>query len=162
MKIAVIGAIGQLGSDVCKMVLENKGDVVPLTHEMVEVSEAESVNDVLGKVLPAVVINTSAMHHVDACEGDPGSALKVNAIGARNLAVASSKLGYLLAHFSTDYVFDGQKGAPYTETDCPNPVNAYGVSKLAGELFIRKIAERYFIFRVSGLYGMNPCRAKRD
>jgi len=161
MKIAVIGSNGQLGADVCRILLENNEDVVPLTHEMVEVVDAKSVNDVMGKILPSVVINTSAMHQVEACEADPSSALRVNALGARNLAVASNEYSYLLVHFSTDYVFDGKKGGPYIETDCPNPINAYGLSKLAGELFIRQIAERYFIFRASGLYGMNPCRAKK-
>jgi dTDP-4-dehydrorhamnose reductase len=100
------------------------------------------------------------MHHVDNCEREPERAFAVNALGARNLALAARDIDALLIHVSTDYVFDGAKTSPYVETDYPRPLNAYGNSKLAGEHFVECVAERYFVVRTSGLYGKAPCRAK--
>jgi dTDP-4-dehydrorhamnose reductase len=100
------------------------------------------------------------MHNVDACEREPAKAFAVNGIGARNLAVLSNKLDFVLFHTSTDYVFDGAKQMPYIETDCPRPLNVYGNTKLAGEYFVQTLARKHFVLRVSGLYGTNPCRAK--
>jgi dTDP-4-dehydrorhamnose reductase len=100
------------------------------------------------------------MHNVDDCEANPAKSFAVNGIGARNLAVASEELGFTLIHISTDYVFDGLKQSPYFESDCPRPLNVYGNTKLAGELFIQTISKKYFILRVSAIYGENLCRAK--
>ena len=160
MKVAVIGANGQLGSDVYKAFQDNGDNVVVINHDAFEVSDFETVDSVMHNVMPDVVVNTAAMHNVEACEEDPTKAFLVNGIGARNLAQVSNDVEYTLMHISTDYVFDGAKQAPYTEEDCPNPLNVYGNTKLSGELFVRTIAKKYFILRVSGLYGTNPCRAK--
>lgn len=160
MKVAVIGANGQLGSDICKAFECAGEEVITLTHDMFELSDIDSVASVLRQVLPDLVINTAAMHNVEACEADPKKSFLVNGIGARNLAVMSNEVGCTLMHISTDYVFDGSKGAPYREIDCPNPLNVYGNTKLSGEFFVRNIANKYFILRVSGIYGLNPCRAK--
>jgi dTDP-4-dehydrorhamnose reductase len=100
------------------------------------------------------------MHNVEACEADPQRSFLVNGIGGKNLAQISNEVGYTLVHISTDYVFDGFTQVPYVEEDCPNPLNVYGNTKLSGEYFIKSIAEKYFILRLSGLYGINPCRAK--
>ena len=107
-----------------------------------------------------VVVNTAAMHQVEKCEADPARAFAVNALGARHLALAANALDARLVHISTDYVFDGAKAAPYLESDCPLPLNVYGNSKLAGELFVRSLAEKHYVLRVSGLYGQNPCLEK--
>lgn len=160
MKVAVVGANGQLGSDVYRAFQNNADKVVDLNHDVFEVSDLKTVDSVLHNVMPDLVINTAAMHNVEACEEDPAKAFEVNGVGARNLAQISNDMGYTLMHISTDYVFDGAKQAPYTEEDCPNPLNVYGNTKLSGELFVRTIAKKYFVLRVSGLYGMNPCRAK--
>ena len=160
MKVAVIGANGQLGSDVYSAFQDNGDNVVALNHDAFEVSDLKTVDSVMHDVMPDLVINTAAMHNVEACEEDPEKAFLVNGIGARNLAQVSNDVGYTLMHISTDYVFDGAKQAPYTEEDCPNPLNVYGNTKLSGELFVRSTANKYFVLRVSGLYGMNPCRAK--
>jgi len=85
----------------------------------------------------------------------------VNALGPRNLADVACQIGAVLIHVSTDYVFDGSKKTPYLEDDPAAPLNAYGNSKLAGEIFIRATAAKYFILRTSALYGRNPCRAKK-
>jgi dTDP-4-dehydrorhamnose reductase len=160
MKIAVIGADGQLGTDVVKAFTANGDEVVSLTHADIELSDAGSVSEHLGAVRPNVIVNTAAMHHVDKCEQDPARAFAVNGLGAKNLALASKELGATLMHISTDYVFDGEKAAPYVETDAPRPLNAYGNSKLSGEYFVRGTAPQHFVLRTSAIYGKSPCRAK--
>ena len=160
MKIAVIGANGQLGSDVVRA-FESKGDEVRgLVHGDVEIADRESVRKVLQAVRPDVVVNTSAMHHVEHCEEDPEKAFRVNAIGSRNLAETTREVGAVLVHVSTDYVFDGQKRQPYVEDDLPRPLNVYGNSKLAGEYFVRTLNPKHYVVRTSALFGKNPCRAK--
>jgi dTDP-4-dehydrorhamnose reductase len=160
MKIAVIGASGQLGTDVAEEFSRNGGRVSSLSHDDIEISSLDSVRGLLGDVQPDLVVNTAAMHDVEKCEQEPARAYAVNAIGARNLAAAANELGAILVHVSTDYVFDGSKDQPYLETDAAVPLNVYGNTKLAGELFIRATTERYFILRTSALYGRSPCRAK--
>ncbi len=160
MKVAVIGASGQLGTDVAEEFGRDGCEVCSLSHADIEISSLDSMCTVLGEMRPELIVNTAAMHHVDKCEQEPARAYAVNAIGARNLAAAASGLGAILVHVSTDYVFDGSKGAPYLETDAAAPLNVYGNTKLAGELFIRAATDRYFILRTSALYGKNPCRAK--
>jgi dTDP-4-dehydrorhamnose reductase len=160
MRIAVIGANGQLGSDVVAAFTEGGDSVSGLTHSDIEVTDFNSISRALGEIQPHVVVNTSAMHHVEKCEQNAEQAFAVNALGARNLAMVAGNLNAALIHVSTDYVFGGAKGSPYVEDDTPLPLNAYGMSKLAGEHFIRSASERHFILRTSGLYGKSPCRAK--
>lgn len=160
MKVAVIGANGQLGCDVCAAFSSNGHEVIPLNHDIVDIADYASMSLPLEQAKPDVIVNTAAMHNVDACEADPARSFEVNGIGARNLARIANELDSTLFYLSTDYVFDGSKMAPYVETDYPIPLNVYGNSKLAGESFVRSIAKKYFIVRVSGLYGANPCRAK--
>ncbi len=160
MKVLVIGASGQLGSDVCRA-FEGAGDeAFGATHADVEVRSADSVVTLIRSVGPEVVVNTSAMHHVESCESDAEGAFAVNGLGARNLALACGEMGAVLIHVSTDYVFAGDKKSPYVESDLPCPLNVYGTTKLAGECFVRSILEKYFIVRTSALYGCFPCRAK--
>ena len=160
MNIAVIGASGQLGTDLVAAFSENGDAVQALTHAEIEISDLASVTQVLHGLQPQVVVNTAAMHHVENCEREPQQAFATNAIGARNLALVSRDLGAVLMHASTDYVFDGKKGTPYVEEDIPLPLNAYGITKLAAEHFVRATTEKYFVIRTSGLYGKSPCRAK--
>ena len=160
MKIAVIGANGQLGSDVVRAFTENGHDVRALTHMDIEITDRDCVSRSLGELGPQVIVNTAAMHHVDNCEREPEKAFAVNAVGPRNLALAARDLGAVLMHVSTDYVFDGNKAAPYVEEDTPRPLNAYGVTKLAGEHFVRCTMDRHFVVRTSGLCGKHPCRGK--
>jgi len=160
MKVAVIGANGQLGSDLVAAFSGNGDAVRGLTHSEVEVSDLQSVSQALKDFQPQVIVNTAAMHHVENCESDPGKAFAVNALGPRNLAIVARDLGAVLMHVSTDYVFDGGKGSPYVEEDNPRPLNAYGITKLAGEHFVRATTEKQFVIRTSGLYGKSPCRAK--
>jgi dTDP-4-dehydrorhamnose reductase len=160
MKVAVIGANGQLGADVVRAYQANGDEVQPLTHADMELSNIDAVSACLQEIQPHVIVNTAAMHHVENCERDPERAFAVNGIGARNLALASRESGAVLIHVSTDYVFDGNKNAPYEESDAPRPLNVYGNTKLAGEYFVRCSTDRYFVIRTSAIYGKNPCRAK--
>jgi dTDP-4-dehydrorhamnose reductase len=160
MNVVVIGANGQLGTDVVAAFSKNYDAVHALTHADIEISDLDSVSRVLENLRPQVVINTAAMHHVESCERDPQKAFAINAIGAKNLAIVSRGVGAVLMHVSTDYVFDGSKGAPYIEDDTPMPLNAYGITKLAGEHFVRSTTDKHFVIRTSGLYGHSPCRAK--
>ncbi|MCC7354843.1 MAG: dTDP-4-dehydrorhamnose reductase, partial [Anaerolineae bacterium] len=152
MRVLLIGAGGQLGSDLVKALAHE--DLVALTHSDIEVCDPASVRVALQTHTPQVVINTAAFHRVDDCEREPERAFAVNVHGARNLALACKEQGCALLHMSTDYVFDGRKGSAYDESDVPCPINAYGISKLAGEFFIRYLLDRYYIVRTSGLYGV--------
>ncbi len=160
MNVAVIGANGQLGSDVANAFIANHDNVVCLTHADIDIGKFDAVKACLEKCSPAVVVNTAAMHHVDNCEKDPESAYAVNAIGVRNLAAITRDLGATLIHVSTDYVFDGKHDTPYIEDDSPLPLQVYGNSKLAGEFYARTLNPKHFVLRTSALYGRHPCRAK--
>ena len=160
MKIAVIGADGQLGTDVVGAFSANGDDVSGLTHADIELSEKDSVLNRLTALQPKIVVNTAAMHHVDKCEQEPAKAWAVNGLGARNLALAAKEVRATLMHVSTDYVFDGEKRSPYEESDAPRPLNSYGNSKLSGEYFVRSTVPEHFVLRTSAIYGKSPCRAK--
>ena len=160
MKIAVVGANGQLGSDVVEAFTRSGDEVFPLNHSDIDVTSMDSALSRLKKLHPDVVVNTAAMHHVENCELDPNTAFAVNGLGARNLSVIVKDLGAVLMHVSTDYVFDGRKQTPYEECDAPNPLNVYGNTKLSGEHFVSATTDRYFVLRTSAIYGKNPCRAK--
>lgn len=160
MKIAVIGATGQLGTDVVSAFVSNGDEVVPVSHSDIELSDFDSVSTRLKGLAPHVIVNTAAMHHVENCEREPQKAFSVNGLGARNLASVARELDSILMHVSTDYVFDGAKSSPYEETDAPRPLNVYGNTKLSGEYFVRSIAPKHFVLRTSAIYGKNPCRAK--
>jgi len=157
MKIAVIGATGQLGHDLVR-VLSKDHEVIGLSHADIEVTDLKSCK-ILEKIKPDVIINTAAYHNVPACEENPEKAFLVNAIGARNVALIGKQIGATVIYISTDYVFDGRKKAPYDEDDVPNPLNAYAISKLAGEFFTR-YAPKHYIIRVASLFGVRGCRAK--
>jgi dTDP-4-dehydrorhamnose reductase len=130
MKIAIIGADGQLGTD---LVPALKGhDVAPLFWPEFDVTRAKAAAEVLARIRPDAVINTAAFHRVDECEDRADQAFAVNAIAVRDLARTCRTLGAVLVHFSTDYVFDGEKRKPYLEEDRPGPLSVYAASKLAG------------------------------
>lgn len=160
MRVAVLGANGQLGQDVVAAYTAAGDQVLALTHQDVSVESLDSVIQALQRVRPEVVVNTAAFHNVERCETETEPAFAVNAVGARNVARASAALEARLVHISTDYVFDGAKGSPYVEDDLPRPLNVYANSKLAGEYFVRGGNPRHFVMRVSAIYGLHPCRAK--
>jgi dTDP-4-dehydrorhamnose reductase len=158
MKIALIGADGQLGSDLAKIL---KGsDLVPLYYPEFDITQAVETRSRLTILSPDIIINTAAYHKVDECEDNPAEAFALNALAVRELALTCRALDSVLVHFSTDYVFDGKKGRPYDEEDMPNPLSTYAVSKLAGEYYVRNVLARYFLIRTCGLYGEAGCWGK--
>ena len=160
MKVAVIGANGQLGSDLCRVLAAQKILAIPLTRRDIDVANSHQVHEVIASTAAQVVISTAAFHKVEECEEEPATAFAVNAIGARNLAMACKSKNAVLVHFSTDYVFDGSHREPHTESDLPHPLNVYGVSKLAGEGMIDLSWERSFVVRTCGLYGLAGSRGR--
>ena len=155
MKVAITGANGQLGTDLCRTL--HNFDVIPFTHADIEIADMASVRKAMLKHKPAVIINTAAYVRVDDCEDEKDKAFQVNALGARNVAVVAQELGARLVHISTDYVFGGEvepRTTPYTEFDTPVPLSVYGKSKLAGENLVRHFCLRHFIVRASGLFGI--------
>jgi len=165
-RVALIGSNGQLGSDIARLwassELGRRGDqLIGLVHSDIEVTDQAQVRSVLSGIQPGIVINTAAYHRVDDCEANALQALEVNGLGVKNLAEASRELGAVLMHFSTDYVFGGDATAPYTEVDATLPVSAYGVSKVAGEQYLRYLLpEDHILIRSSGLYGVSGASGK--
>jgi dTDP-4-dehydrorhamnose reductase len=159
MNVAVIGANGQLGTDLMD-VLSAKHNVTGLNHGDVEITEIESVRNALSTIKPAIVLNTAAYHIVPEAEKFPARAFQINGIGTLNLAKVCQDLDIRLVHYSTDYVFDGKKQKPYTEDDRPNPLSVYANTKLSGEYFALNYCDHSYVIRVSGIYGKVPCRAK--
>lgn len=156
MKAAIIGARGQLGSDLVKIFGK---EAVPLTHEDIEVTSIESCK-ILKEIAPNVVINTAAFHKTDACEDFPEKTFSVNAVGAKNVAEVCREINAISIYISTDYVFDGNKNEAYVESDLPNPINVYGISKYAGEIFTKNYCEKHYIIRVASLFGVAGASGK--
>ena len=163
MKVAIIGANGQLGSDLVKVFGE---EAFPLTHRDLDVTDLESLK-ILNELEPEVIINTAAYVRVDDAEVEVKEAFRVNAIGALNIAKVCNGINAVNVYISTDYVFDGAKGEPYTEEDIPNPINVYGLSKYTGEILTRNFSlkkkalpKKYFVIRSSSLYGKAGARGK--
>ena len=158
--IVLIGADGQLGTDLATYFQENNISFYPLYYPQFDITRPEKARRQLASLKPKVVINTAAYHRVDECEDYPERAFLVNALAVRHLALICGELESSLVHFSTDYVFDGQKKKPYVEEDCPRPLSVYAASKLAGEYFVQAFLERYFLIRTCGLYGVAGCWGK--
>lgn len=155
-RVALIGAGGQLATDLrAAWAASHPEDVlVPLTHADVEVTDADSVRAALDAARADVVLNTSAYHRVDELETNVDRALAVNAAAPRLLAVECAERDAHLVHFSTDYVFGGERDRPWLESDRPCPVNVYGASKAAGEMLVLAVPGRSTVIRSSGLYGL--------
>jgi len=157
VKIVIIGSTGQLGTDLLK-ILQDDNEVIGLTHNDIEVSDYKSCL-ILKELKPEVIINTAAFHKTDQCEEEPLKTFSVNAIGAKNVATISKEINAITVYISSDYVFDGSKKEPYTEEDTPNPINTYGISKLAGELYTKQNPKHYII-RVASLFGVAGASGK--
>ena len=158
MKIALIGADGQLGTELLAALAGH--DVAPLFYPAFDVTKGGDARAVLAGLAPEAIVNTSAFHRVDECEDKAEAAFRVNAFAVRDLALLARDLDAALVHFSTDYVFDGRKAEPYLEDDPPFPLSVYGASKLAGEFFARALCPKPIVIRTCGLYGPAGCREK--
>ena len=155
-KIALIGANGQLGSDLVEAFASRNEELIKLTHANIEITDHTQTRQKLTNLAPSVVINTAAYHRVDEMEENIIRAFDINAAAVRNLAQICRDLDATLVHLSTDYVFGGDlsRNTPCPETTPPFPINVYGVSKLAGEYSVRSITPKHYVVRVSGLYGV--------
>ncbi len=157
MKILLLGKTGQVGWELNRTLL-TLGDLVALDYPEIDLASAESIRGVVRRVKPNLIINATAYTDVDKAESEPDLAMAINGTGPGILAEEAKRLDAALIHYSTDYVFDGTKGAPYTEEDEPNPINVYGETKLAGERAVQDVGGAYLIFRTSWVYSLRrPC-----
>ena len=154
MKVILLGSNGQLGWEF-KQFLQDKVKLFSFTHKDLDILDVNSLERNFQEMSPDIVINCAAYTKVDKAEEEQELAYNINAIGAKNVSFASFKVNAKVIYFSTDYVFDGRKNSPYTELDKPNPISAYGKSKLSGEVFTKESNPNYLILRISWLYGIN-------
>lgn len=153
MRILLLGKFGQLGWELHRA-LSPLGEIVALDYPEVDLTQVESIPQLLRDTRPEVILNATAYNAVDRAESEPDIAYAVNAQAPGLLAEQAVTSGAALIHYSTDYVFDGAKGSPYTETDSPNPLGVYGQSKLAGERVIEEVGGAYLILRTSWVYSL--------
>jgi dTDP-4-dehydrorhamnose reductase len=154
MRIAVVGARGQLGAAVVHE-CQPGHEVIALTRADLDVTDDRAVAEVIGRVRPDAIVNCAADNRVDAVEDHPLDALNANAFAVRALAREATRLGATLVHYGSDFVFDGLATTPYTEDDRPNPRSVYAASKLLGEWFAAD-APRWYVLRVESLFGVVP------
>jgi dTDP-4-dehydrorhamnose reductase len=158
-KYVVVGAGGQLARD---LIPRLKGRVMGLARPEFDLTQPTSIRDKLLELRPDVVFNCAAYNFVDRAESEPEAAFAVNAWGVRHLAETCREINCVLVHFSTNYVFglNDKRRTPYLETDNPGPISAYGVSKLAGEYFVRAICPKHFVIRTAALFGLSASGGK--
>ena len=152
-KILLLGKNGQVGWEL-RRCLSPIGDLVALGRSELDLEDTIAIRSIVNDVKPDLIVNAAAFTGVDQAEEEPGKARLVNAIAPGILAEEAKRLNAFLVHYSTDYVFDGGKGVPYTEEDKPQPINVYGKTKLEGEYNIKSAGASYLIFRTCWVYGM--------
>jgi dTDP-4-dehydrorhamnose reductase len=152
--ILLTGASGQVGSELL-LALAAVGRVVAPGRRQLDMENPASIRSFARDLRPEVVVNAAAHTAVDRAESEPDLCAAINAEAPRVLAEEAARLGALMVHYSTDYVFDGAKGAPYTEDDVPAPLNFYGQSKLLGEQGVAAAGGRHLILRTSWVYGVS-------
>ena len=166
MKILITGCKGQLGTEIQKQLRLGYSEIGPIPESLqnaeivavdlpeVDISKLEPTLAYIAEVSPDVVVNCAAFTNVDGCETMHDVAFQANAVGPRNLAMACEKIGAKLVHVSTDYVFSGRAngGIPLDEADSPNPISAYGSTKVQGERCVQQFCSRFFIVRTAWLY----------
>ncbi len=154
MKILLTGGSGQLGREL-KRSLASLGELVACDRRQLDLANPRVLHDAVRAIKPTAIVNAAAYTAVDRAEAEPALADAINGVAPGILAEEARRLGALLIHYSTDYVFDGAKSTPYTEADKAAPLAAYGRSKLAGELAIAAADSRHLIFRTSWVYGLH-------
>jgi len=157
MKILLLGNTGQVGWELHRALLP-LGDITALDYPTIDMSDSDNIRQVVHQAKPNLIINATAYTDVDKAESELDLALAINGTGPGILAQEAKRISAALIHYSTDYVFDGTKGEPYTEQDTPNPLNVYGATKLAGERAIQDVGGAYLIFRTAWVYSLRrPC-----
>ena len=152
MLCLLVGKNGQVGWEL-RRTLSSLGEVVSVDPPEIELSSADSIREIIRDHAPQVIINAAAYTAVDKAEDEPELAMQINAAAPAIMAEEAKRLGALFVTYSTDYVFDGTKPGAYTEDDKPNPLSAYGRTKLAGDNAVRAVGGAYLIFRTSWVYG---------
>ena len=156
-KILLLGNTGQVGWELNRTLL-TLGELTALDYPQIDMADPDNIRRVVRDSQPDIIVNATAYTNVDKAESEPDLAMAINGVGPGVLAEEAKRLGAALIHYSTDYVFDGTKGEPYTEEDEPNPINVYGKTKLAGEQAIEAIGGATLIFRTSWVYSLRrPC-----
>ena len=150
-RVLILGAAGQLGVELQRS-FAGHAEVAALDRHGLDLSAEQQIRDVVRRASPQVILNAAAYTAVDRAETEPDLAMAINGHAPRILAEEALRLNALLVHYSTDYVFDGNKQGPWTETDTPHPLSVYGATKLAGEEAIRAVGGRSLIFRTSWVY----------
>jgi dTDP-4-dehydrorhamnose reductase len=150
--ILLIGKVGQVGWEL-RRTLAPMARVTCVDFPDIDLTRGDSIRQWVRETKPDIIINAAAYTAVDKAESEPDKAMKINGVAAGILAEEAKKLGALLVHYSTDYVFDGAKTEPYVETDAPNPLGVYGRSKLAGDEAVRAVGGAHLIFRLCWVYG---------
>lgn len=151
-KLLIIGHSGQVGGELRRK-LPCLGHLIAVDYPEVDLSSPDSVRGLIRSVSPKVIVNAAAYTAVDKAESDPDRAMAINGVAPGIIAEEAKRLGSILVHYSTDYVFDGAKCGPYTETDHPNPLSVYGRSKLAGDTAVLDVGGSSLVFRTSWVYG---------
>jgi dTDP-4-dehydrorhamnose reductase len=149
--VLLTGKNGQVGGELLHL-LPQVGEVVAFGHDQLDLSNPSDICRTIREVRPQLIVNAAAYTAVDQAETDETTAQAINADAPGLMAEEAKKIGAVLVHYSTDYVFDGAKKAPYDETDSPNPINVYGKTKLAGEQAIRDSSVPHLIFRTAWVY----------
>ena len=152
MRVLITGSKGQLGAAFIKRFEANGWEYQAADVDTLDITDADAVSAAVMPYRPGLIINCAAYNLVDQAETEPKKAFDINAEGVRNLALVARRLESTLVHFGSDYVFDGKKGAPYTEKDAPNPLNNYGLSKLKGEGYALEVPGA-LVLRLSWVYG---------
>jgi dTDP-4-dehydrorhamnose reductase len=160
-RAVVFGNLGQLGVELMRELGERGYEVIGSDRAQLDITDRERVEQHLAQTDPQVVFNAVAYNQVDVAEQEPQLAFLVNALAVRNVALACRQVNARLVHYSTDYVFDGTAGRPYTEEDPTHPLGAYAVSKLAGELYAQAYLDGALIVRTSGLFGLAGLQTAR-
>lgn len=158
MNVVVFGGSGQLGRAIAREWAADR--LVAPSHAAVDIADAHAVESYLAHQQPELVINCAAFHNVDVCEAEREQAFLGNAVAVDRLAAVCAERDIVFMTISTDYVFDGRTARPYVESDRPNPLSVYGVSKLAGELLVERRKMKAFVVRTCGIYGIVPSRSK--
>jgi dTDP-4-dehydrorhamnose reductase len=153
MKIVLFGKNGQLGWEF-QRILPILGEVIPLDQDVLDLCDLNAIQKTLHELKPNLIVNASAYTDVDRAEKEVERATTINALAPGVMAETAHQLGAVLVHYSTDYVFDGKKNAPYLETDQPNPLTIYGKSKIMGEENIKQASDAYLILRTSWVYSL--------
>jgi len=155
MKILLLGSKGMLGSEFSKTLKSSKEDYMGLDIEDLDLTNEEKLYDEIGKIKPKYILNCAAYTDVDKAEFESEKAFILNGLIPKYLADVSININACLIHFSSDFIFNGKSRVPYAEDNEPNPINAYGKSKLEGDKNIIKSLQKYFIIRTAWLYGKN-------